>query len=81
MPTPIKEAGFLVMIYTRDEHPPAHVHVWKAEGEAVIYLGDETTAPSLHEVNRMSAKDARRALAIVEGHQDLLLGEWRRIHG
>lgn len=69
------------MIYIRDEHPPAHVHVWKAEGEAIIHLGNEDELPSVHQVNRMSAKDARKALAIVEENQELLLAEWRRIHG
>ncbi len=69
------------MIYTRDEHPPAHVHVWKAEGEVVIYLGDESAAPSIREVNRMPKKDVRKALALIEENQEQLLVEWRRIHG
>jgi hypothetical protein len=29
MPTVLREAGFEVRIYTLD-HPPPHVHVWKA---------------------------------------------------
>jgi hypothetical protein len=81
MPTLIKESGFEVRIYTRDEHPPAHVHVWKAEGEAVIYLGDDETPPSLCEVNRMRKKDVRKALNIVEDNQEILRAEWRRYHG
>ena len=81
MPTLITQDGFAVMIYIRDEHPPAHVHVWKAEGEVIIYLGDESELPSVHQVNRMSKKNVRQALAIVEENQEMLLEEWRRIHG
>jgi len=77
MPTVIQQNGFDVMIYIRDEHPPAHVHVWKAEGEVIIHL--ET--PAVHEVKRMSRPDVRAALAIVEENREMLLGEWRRIHG
>lgn len=81
MPTPLRVRGFDVMIYTRDEHPPAHVHVWKAGGEVIIHLGDEDTPPLVHEVKRMPKRDVRKALTIVEDNQELLLGEWRRLHG
>ena len=81
MPTPIKQNGFAVRIYTRDEHPPAHVHVWKAGGEMVIYLGDEQTPPSVRESRGLAARDERRAFELVVNNQELLLREWRRIHG
>lgn len=69
------------MIYTRDEHPPAHVHVWKAEGEAVILLGRGGSLPELREVERMSKRDARRALDLVTDSNEALLARWVEIHG
>ena len=81
MPTVLRHEGFEVLIYTRDEHPPAHVHVWKAGSEAVIHLGDESTAPSIQGINRMAKRDARRAIRIVEDNQELFLARWRELHG
>ena len=81
MPTVLRESGFRVVIYTRDEHPPAHVHVWKAGGEAVFQLGGEAELPSLREVNGMPKRDARRALDLVTAHQESLLARWEEIHG
>jgi hypothetical protein len=42
MATVLRQDGFEVAIYNRD-HPPIHVHVFKAGAETVINLGD---APS-----------------------------------
>jgi hypothetical protein len=81
MPTILRESGFRVVIYTRDEHPPAHVHVWRAGGEAVIRLGAEGELPFLHEVNGMPKRDVRRALDLVTAHQDILLTRWEEING
>jgi thiazole synthase ThiGH ThiG subunit len=73
MPTILRQDGFDVMIYT-DDHPPAHSHVWKAGGELVVNLGDDDTPPSIRSGNgRMSPRDARRAVIIVEDNQQVLL--------
>jgi len=80
MPTVLSQDGFDVMIYTRD-HPPAHVHVWKAGGEAVINLGSDAAAPSIREINRMPKKNVRKAVRIIEENQTFLLVKWREIHG
>ena len=80
MPTVLREGGIEVVIYTND-HPPPHVHVFNADGEAIINLGDEDTLPSLREVIGMKKKDVRKAFAIILNHRDFLLEEWRRIHG
>ena len=37
MPTVLRESGFEVRIYTLD-HPPPHVHVWKASAVVKIDL-------------------------------------------
>ena len=75
MATILSQDGFQVMIFTND-HPPAHVHVFKAGTEAVINL-----APvSIRENYRMSPKNLRKAVDIVTENQDLLLPAWREIH-
>lgn len=80
MPTVLRQDGFDVMIFTHD-HSPAHVHVFKAEGEVIIVLGDEKTRLQTRENNRMSLKDEKRAIAIVADNQSMLLQEWKKIHG
>ena len=79
MPTVLRQDGFDVMIYT-DDHPPAHVHVFRAGEEVVINLGDEVTKPEIREDKGMSNRGMRHALRIVAENQLFLLGEWRRIH-
>ena len=68
------------MIYTRD-HPPAHVHVWKAGTQVLINLGDEQTRVSVRENRGMSAKHILKVLLIVAAEQAYLLEKWREIHG
>ncbi len=80
MPTALREGGFEVVIYTNDHQPP-HVHVFNADGEAIIILGDEDTLPSLRAITGMKKKDVRKAFAIIVNNRDFLLEEWRRIHG
>jgi len=80
MPTVLGVAGFRLVIYLND-HPPAHVHVFRAGKEAVITLGDDATGPSLEESRGMPPAHLRDALRIVEMEQARLLIEWRRIHG
>ena len=63
------------MIYPND-HPPAHVHVWKAGQEARIGL-----LPVELWDSDMSPGDTRQAVAIVEANHDTLLARWREIHG
>lgn len=80
MATIFRQDGFEVMVYTND-HRPAHVHVFKAEGEIVIYLGDTQTPPSVRSNIGMSHRDERKALIITGEHQEEFLEAWRRIHG
>jgi hypothetical protein len=79
MPTVLTVDGFRVVIWYGDHEPP-HVHVFKANEEAVINLGNADTAPSLREVY-MRARDVRRALRIVYDNQEFLVSEWERING
>ena len=52
------------MIYN-DDHLPMHVHVFKAEGEVIINLGDATTPPWVRRNINMKVRTERRALEIV----------------
>ena len=78
MPTILKACGLRVMIYFNN-HRPHHVHVVTGDEEAVFYLGDETTGPSIKENLGMSPKHLRAALSIVEEEQTKLLRAWREI--
>ena len=78
-----REDGFEVNVYAPPrEHRPPHVHVECADGgEVLVKLGDEWTAPSLWRNHHMRDVDARKALRIVEEHQEDFLEDWRRLHG
>lgn len=80
MPKIWEQDGLRFYVYFND-HRPSHVHVQKAEGEAVIYLGNSTTKPSLREVRGMSIGNVKKALEIVTKQQKKLTLAWRRIHG
>jgi hypothetical protein len=80
MPRVLTQGGFRVMIFLND-HAPAHVHVFDADGQVIINLGGEDEGPSVRENREMRIRNARRALRLVEDHQVVLLAEWRRWHG
>ena len=64
MATILRSNGFDFRIYTND-HPPAHVHVIKGGGEAVIELGDENSPPSLRQIYGMRDRDVTIAFRLV----------------
>ncbi len=80
MPTVLRKNGFQVRIYLND-HDPAHVHVFKAGGEAKIQLKNEDGEPEWIEVINMSDKQAFKALELVLEHQAELLDAWWKYHG
>jgi len=67
--------GFQVHIWLND-HPPAHVHVYRAEGLAIVNLLTLT----LRAAYDMKPGDLRRAVAIVEANRSRFLQKWRDIH-
>ena len=77
MPTALREAGFEVRIYTLD-HPPPHVHVWKAG--AVVKV-DLTTHEAVEIVGAISDRDVKRAERLVARNAARLKREWMNIHG
>ncbi len=80
MPTVIRKDGFQIVIWT-NHHAPAHVHVFKAEGELVVNLGDSNSAVSVRDNFEMSNKNERRALEIVGENQTFLRSKWVEIYG
>ena len=63
------------MIFPND-HAPPHVHVFKAEAEAILNL-----APlAIRENYRMSRADLHDALELVAENRELLIRAWNQIH-
>jgi hypothetical protein len=77
MPTVIRQAGFEVRIYTLD-HPPPHVHVWKAG--AVVKI-DLATAEVVEVAGAISDRDVKRAERLVARNSARLKREWAKLHG
>ena len=80
MPTVFRKNGFQGIIWT-DDHPPMHVHIFKAEAELIVNLGDEQTSATVRDNFAMRRSDVRRALRLVDENQSLLIEVWRQIHG
>ncbi len=80
MPTVLRVDGFQVRIFPND-HPPAHVHVYKAGTSVVIELAAATPRPAVREVAGMPSADVVKAFLIVEDHSAFLLEKWEEIHG
>jgi hypothetical protein len=82
MVTVHREFGFRVVIYPgAREHGPPHVHVFNADGEVKVSIGDADQAPRLLLVVGMRKPDAAHALRIVEARQETFLARWREYHG
>ena len=62
MPTVLRIGGLRFVIWPND-HDPAHVHVFSAEAEAKIELGE----PNGHSINRESAHETERFVKGIEG--------------
>jgi hypothetical protein len=77
MPTLIRREGFEVRIYTFD-HPPPHVHVFKAGAVVRIELSTCTVTDIVGEI---SDRDVTRAERLVAEHADVIQRAWERLHG
>ena len=58
-----------------------HVHVFKAEGELIVNIGDELANISIRENYGMRRSDRRQALHLVTENLGVLVEKWREIHG
>ena len=79
MPTLLRIDALRFVIWPND-HAPAHVHVFSAEAEAKIELGDEGGHPRLVENRRMKKADLAKALRAVFEHRAMLMQKWSEIH-
>lgn len=79
MVTVHREAGFRFVIF-KDDHEPAHVHVYYGGAEVKIALGIEGGSPENIRNYGMRMSDVRKALKMVTAQQPLLLEKWKEIH-
>ena len=77
MPTFVRRGGFEIRIYTLD-HPPPHVHVFKA---GAILKVDLSTCLVTEIAGDISDRNVRRAERLVAAHADGLRQEWETLHG
>jgi hypothetical protein len=78
LPTVLRAYGFRIVIrHPPREHGPAHVHVFKGNGELVIEVEHDI---SVRESYGMTLRDAREARALVQDHLEELRRAWKSIH-
>ena len=80
MPTVLRIDGFQVRIFPND-HPPAHVHVYKAGTVVVLELRTGEDKLSVRSLAGMLDSDVVKAFRIVEEHQEFLQTKWEELHG
>jgi len=71
MPTVLKKEGFRFFFYS-DEHKPSHIHIEKGEAYARI----ELTSLRVTDAYRISSKDLKKALSIVQEYRDYFEEAW-----
>lgn len=77
MGTVLRADGYIVVIRTRDHHPP-HVHVYCSGFEEEVVV--ELLPVAVRELRGMRMKHVVRAVEIVEEHAEYLLTLWEAIH-
>jgi Domain of unknown function (DUF4160) len=80
MPRVIDVEGYQVMVYTRDEHPPAHVHVEKNGCKIKVLLHDDAAEYHSYKGVQPNEREIRRATAIVAEHLTDCWTAWRTYH-
>lgn len=75
MPTVLRVGGYQFGIYLND-HPPAHVHVRKAEKSARVTI-DPIEVMNNYGFNE---RELSQIKAIIEQHQTELMDIWKRYH-
>jgi hypothetical protein len=80
MPTVLRIGDLRFVIWPND-HDPAHVHVFSADGEAKIAMGEPHGRPRLIDNRRMKRSDLSKALEGVFENRLLLMEKWRKFHG
>lgn len=76
MGTVHRESGFTFRIWSEDHEPP-HVHVWKGGERMLVNL----SPVGVRDRRGMEHNDPVRGVAIVQKHREMMLRNWREIHG
>jgi|RhiMetdeSRZDD1v2_1073273.scaffolds.fasta_scaffold2849037_1 Domain of unknown function (DUF4160) len=61
-----------------NDHPPAHVHVYKAGASFKV---DLTTFEASEVKGKVSGRELRKAEELVREHAHTFRKEWKEIHG
>jgi hypothetical protein len=80
MPTILRIDGLRVTMYPND-HPPPHVHVIGAKGEAVFLLNCPDGPVELRESFGFNGPEIRRMAPDLLAHIPTLCTEWEAIRG
>lgn len=80
MPKIIEVEGYQIKVYTRDEHPPAHVHVEKNGSKIKVMLYEDAVEYHSYKGDIPSDREIRRATEIVAEHLAKCLTVWRKYH-
>ena len=72
--------GYSIHVFTRDEHPPAHVHVKKDGSIIKILLGENGVEYDSYKRSRPSMRMKNRALEIVADNLDACWEKWKAYH-
>jgi len=77
MPKVDEVDGYSVHVYTRDEHPPAHVHVEKAGAKMKIMIRVDDVEYHSYKGREPRASERDRATEIVAELLDECWATWR----
>ena len=73
----IKVEGITILVRTRDEHPPPHVHVLDADNECQVEIGPEGVKLYREENSFSSSKFQKKALKLVAENLEACRQKWR----
>jgi hypothetical protein len=80
MPTVIVLEGYEIIVYWRNEHTPPHCHVFKADWEIRVYIGDASAYwDTLW--GKPKGKELRRAVQLVADNLEAINEVWRQKNG
>jgi AmiR/NasT family two-component response regulator len=81
VPTVFSHGNVRVVVFTRNEHEPPHVHVEHPDGVVVVLLDEKTHQAVLREAGRKVKPGAVRAIVqLVDEHFSECLAQWERYH-
>ncbi len=81
MPTVLYINGWRIHFYSNERNEPMHVHAEKAEKECKYWIDADGFNIREAFAFNMSPRDTRDVRQIIFQHFDLIVAEWRRVHG